>query len=318
MPVCADLLMLRVVLTLLFVWVVEGTVPGMSGFGKLEIWEGSAHENVWSEVDQYVDFRSYALSKLSDFGYLDHLLDDLSGTLRIIAGFGAATSIKCLLRTQGTLRRRLTYLTRTTPAAVTPADGDTPVAAPSPEIVTDENPDADDMTEMKAKAYNLVLRLTRPGSFQRMLQTFAGMRNGNILNGIIEADNRFVPDCEEDKEDAEDVYNAWRWDVSKTFFANVSNFEGAVFNMKQAGCKELPDGRKIYNRTKREILKLLPEFRSSFDFVENAGRGADGDGNIGGSSPSWKGRIIIIIRPFQDGLLPVHPTPLPRPGCAYR
>ena len=98
MLVCADLLLLRVVLTLLFVWVVEGTVPGMSGFGKLEIWEGSAHENVWSEVDQYVDFRSYALSKLSDFGYLDHLLDDLSGTLRIIAGFGAATSIKCVLR----------------------------------------------------------------------------------------------------------------------------------------------------------------------------------------------------------------------------
>ena len=140
------------------------------------------------------------------------------------------------------------------------------------------------MTEMKAKAYNLVLRLTRPGSFQRMLQTFAGMRNGNILNGIIEADNRFVPECEEDKESAEEVYNAWRWDMSKTFFANVSNFEGAVFEMKQAGCKELPDGRKIYNRTKREILKLIPEFRSSFDFVETAGRGADGDGNIGAKS----------------------------------
>ena len=41
MLVCADLLMLRVVLTLLFVWVVEGTVPGMSGFGKLGTWEGS-------------------------------------------------------------------------------------------------------------------------------------------------------------------------------------------------------------------------------------------------------------------------------------
>ena len=67
MLVCADLLLLRVVLTLLLVWVVEGTVTGMSGFGKLEIWEGSAHEHVWSEVDQYVDFRSYALSKLSDF-----------------------------------------------------------------------------------------------------------------------------------------------------------------------------------------------------------------------------------------------------------
>ena len=56
---------------------VEGTVPGRDGFGKLYVWEGSAKENVWSEVDQYVEFRSYALSKLSDFGYFDHLLEDL-------------------------------------------------------------------------------------------------------------------------------------------------------------------------------------------------------------------------------------------------
>ena len=113
MLVCASLLLLRLVLTTgLFVWVVEGTVPGMSGFGKFDIWEGSANENVWSEVDQFVEFRSYALSKLSDFGYFDHLLEDLGETFRVIAGFGAATTMKCLLRTQGTIRRRLTYLTR--------------------------------------------------------------------------------------------------------------------------------------------------------------------------------------------------------------
>ena len=260
---CANLLVMRVVLTLLFVWVVEGTVPGMSGFGKIEIWEGSASENVWSEVDQYVEFRSYALSKLSDFGYFDHLLEDLNGAFRVIAGFGAATSMKCLLRAQGTLRRRLTFHTRATPSAVTPAEGDTPAPAPAPAAVTDENPDADDLTEMKAKSYNLVLRMVRPGAFQRLLQTFSGMKNGNILEGFREADNRYVPDSEEDKEKAVEVYNEWRWDMPKTFFANVSVAEDAIFNMKQAGCEDLHNGRKFYNRTKREVLKVIPEFRSS-------------------------------------------------------
>jgi hypothetical protein len=143
--------------------VVEGTVPGMSGFGKLEIWEGSANENVWSEVDQYVDFRSYAYAlskKLSDFGYFDHLLEDLQGTFRVVAGFGAASSTKCLLRTQGTIRRRLTYLTKATPSANTPDVGATPAPALAPAAEPDENPDADDLTEMKAKSCNLVLRMT--------------------------------------------------------------------------------------------------------------------------------------------------------------
>ena len=140
------------------------------------------------------------------------------------------------------------------------------------------------MTEMKAKSYNLALRMTRPGTFQRMLQTFSGTINGNILEGLREADNRFVPDSEEDKQRAVEVYSEWRWDMSKTFFANVSIAESATFNMKQAGCEDLPNGRKFYNRTKREVLKLIPEFRSSFDFVETAGKGADGEGNIGAKS----------------------------------
>ena len=183
MLLCASLLLWRLVLTIgLFVWVVEGTVPGRDGFGKLYVWEGSAKENVWSEVDQYIEFRSYALSKLSDFGYFDHLSEDLGGTFRVIGGFGAATAMKCLLGTQGTIRRRLTYLTRATPSAHTPTEGGTPSLAPAPAADVDENPDADDMTEMKAKAYNLVLRLTRPGSLQRLLHTFSGMKNGNVLD----------------------------------------------------------------------------------------------------------------------------------------
>jgi hypothetical protein len=53
---------------------------------------------------------------------------------------------------QGTIRRRLAYLIRATPAANTPAAGDdTPAPAPAGE--QDKNPDADNMTEMKAKTH---------------------------------------------------------------------------------------------------------------------------------------------------------------------
>jgi hypothetical protein len=115
------------------------------------------------------------------------------------------------------------------------------------------------------------------------------MRNGNILEGFRfrEADSRYMPDSADDKERAVEVYNEWRWDMSKTFFANVSIAESVTFNMKQAGCEDLPNGRKFYNRTKREVFKVMtviPEFRSSFDFVETAGKGADGEGNIGTKS----------------------------------
>ena len=136
-----------------------------------------------------------------------------------------------LLRTQGTLRRRLTYLTRATPAVNTPDASGTPAPALAPVGDLDENPDADYMTEMKAKAYNLVIRMLRPGPTLRLFVIFAGMRNGNVLEAFRETDNRFVPDCEEDKEDALEVYNDWRWDVSKTFFANVSSAEQAIFDM---------------------------------------------------------------------------------------
>jgi hypothetical protein len=101
----------------------------------------------------------------------------------------------------------------------------------------------------------------------------AGMKNCNVLKTFRELDNRYVPDSEENGEDAKDMYNDWRWDVSKTFFANVSLAKQIVYDMKQVSCEDLPNGLKFYNRTKREVLKVLPEFRSSFDYVETAGKG---------------------------------------------
>ena len=40
----ASLLWRLVLMIGLFIWVVEGTVPGMSGFGKLEIWENRSFQ----------------------------------------------------------------------------------------------------------------------------------------------------------------------------------------------------------------------------------------------------------------------------------
>ena len=48
----------------------------------------------------------------------------------------------------------------------------TPGSASAAGGVQDENPDADDMTEMKAKACNMVIRMLRPGSLQRLLGAF--------------------------------------------------------------------------------------------------------------------------------------------------
>ena len=67
--------------------------------------------------------------------------------------------------------------------------------------------------------------------------------------------------------------------MSETFFDYISLAKQKVYGMKQAGCEDLPNGRKFYNRVLRELLQVLPEDRSSFDFVEAVGKGADSTGN---------------------------------------
>ena len=57
-------------------------VPGVK-WGTLEIWENSASIEVWSLVAEYLSFRKYALDRLSDAGFLDHLIDDHGGALRL-------------------------------------------------------------------------------------------------------------------------------------------------------------------------------------------------------------------------------------------
>ena len=97
------LLGLRFLLLLLIAEVVMVTLPGVKGREGIMVWEMSASVSVWSMHDQYVAFRSYALTKLSDMGYFDHLLGAMSGSLRIIQGIGATTGIVCVLRAASVL-----------------------------------------------------------------------------------------------------------------------------------------------------------------------------------------------------------------------
>ena len=78
--------------------VAAAPLPGVA-WSKLEIWEGSAAADVWLHPDDYLDFRKYALSGLSDLGFLDHLLDRFADTLRVISGVGGKTLMTCIVVT---------------------------------------------------------------------------------------------------------------------------------------------------------------------------------------------------------------------------
>ena len=49
-------------------------VPGVKTWDNVQMWDNSALREVWNFVDEYLEFRKYALLKLSDAGYFDHLL----------------------------------------------------------------------------------------------------------------------------------------------------------------------------------------------------------------------------------------------------
>ena len=75
--------MILIAICLLLGLAAAAPLPGVA-WSKLEIWEGSAAADVWLHPDDYLDFRKYALSGLSDLGFLDHLLDLFASTLRVI------------------------------------------------------------------------------------------------------------------------------------------------------------------------------------------------------------------------------------------
>ena len=79
--------------TLLWICLVLDTVaavqlPGVA-WSKLELWEGSALADVWLRSAEYLEFRTYALSCLSDLAFCEAAAS--SGMLQ--RGFGVVSSV---------------------------------------------------------------------------------------------------------------------------------------------------------------------------------------------------------------------------------
>ena len=138
--------------------VAAAPLPGVA-WSKLEIWEGSAAADVWLHPDDYLDFRKYALSGLSDLGFLDHLLDRFADTLRVISGVGGKTLMTCILVTAAD-RLRVLRASGRGRRATRSQDA----AADSDEEKSDESISKGyTLEELQTRAYDYVSRLLRDG-----------------------------------------------------------------------------------------------------------------------------------------------------------
>ena len=86
-------------------------VPGVN-LEKIKVWGSPASKNVWSHPSKYFDWRMYTLDRLSDMGFLDHLIDDMDGEkLREIDDVGLKTGIQVEIGTVARLGGRRTVTT---------------------------------------------------------------------------------------------------------------------------------------------------------------------------------------------------------------
>jgi hypothetical protein len=170
---CRCTVLLLVILVLLL-GMVESVAPGIKAWDSLQMWENSALRNVWTLTTKYLSFRSYALGKMSDVGWFDHLLGDLSSsaTLRQLCHVGLATGVVVVLRaasasSSGRSRR------------TTEGDDD-------PDEDTDRR--SETMESIKSQARAMCIRLLRKGPIMRV---FEALSSNNVLEAFIELDNRF-------------------------------------------------------------------------------------------------------------------------------
>ena len=155
----------------------------------MEIWEGSAAADVWLHPDDYLDFRKYALSDLSDLGFLDHLLDHFADTLRVISGVGGKTLMACVIVTAAD---RLC-------AQRTSGRGRRSRSQGAGDSDDEEKSDESDskgytMEELRTRAYDYVSRLLRDGPISRVLSSLrddaGGVDSFNVLEFFSEMDMR--------------------------------------------------------------------------------------------------------------------------------
>ena len=179
------------VICLLLGQIAAAPLPGVS-WSKLEIWEGSAAADVWLYADDYLDFRKYALSGLSDLGFLDHLLDHFADTLRVISGVGAKTLMVCAVVTAGDrlrARRQQRGRRRTRSQSASADGGDSGDDEADPNGFTE--------AEIRTRSNDFVSRLLRDGPIARVLSSLrddaGGVAKFNVLEFFSEMDMRFLP-----------------------------------------------------------------------------------------------------------------------------
>lgn len=247
-------LILLIVLTICLDGVLaSGLVPGIKNWDSIKVWQNSSLRNVWELVEEYIDFRSYAFTKLSDMGYLDHLLDELGNTkVQNLFGYGAKTGIVVSLVADaaGNVRRRLTRQSNSQEEASDETDS---------EVVKDGL----SMKEILDRAKSLILRMLRSGHLKRLANL-----HGNILHFFVYADRKFFPKREQQVRAAIKAIGQWTYDASSTFDENTIDLDDLYAALGELDEDKLPDYRHRYETLKSECTDAFPDSRHDFSSLE--------------------------------------------------
>jgi hypothetical protein len=238
---------------------VEGTSTvsevKMSG---LEVWEASALPGVFASehADQYLHFRTYALTILSDAGLLDHLLDALgTGILRVIDSVGGQTGMQVRLADAANARTR-------SAGSSDGSGGDSNAVAAAVGMT---------LLAVLAKSKAMVKRMLRRGPPSRLLDSVCPDANSNVLSWIVRMDKRYFPITVEMQDKSRRAFNSWEWNSAQDFYFNMATREQLLQDMNDCGLEtEVPGLRGQWNLVKLAILNKVPMFQSSIDYVERA------------------------------------------------
>ena len=212
----------------MFVWMlmasitvgVVGTsnVPGVK-MSQLEVWENSANPGVFGSefADEYLHFRTYGLTALSDAGLLDHLLTELRpNVLRVIDSVGGQTGIQVQKASENAR----------TATRSSSGDGD------SGDVVAVIGLT---LLAILAKAKAMVKRMLRRGPPSRLLDNVCPDNDSNVLNWFVRMDKRYFPITVEMQDKSRRAFNGWEWDSTKDFYFNMATREQLLQDMNDCG-----------------------------------------------------------------------------------
>ena len=160
---------------------------------QLEVWENSANPGVFGSefADEYLHFRTYGLTALSDAGLLDHLLQALdTDVLRVIDSVGSETGIQVRLTPE---------IERAATRSSADDSGDSQVAT----VV------GLTLLAIFAKAKAMVKRMLRRGPPSRLLDSVCPGKDSNVLQWFIRMDKRYFPVTVEMQDRSRRAFNGW-------------------------------------------------------------------------------------------------------------